>query len=184
MYKILFRFFVDYDKEEKWLNKMEAKGYHFHKYCLFFYIFTVGEADTYTYRIELLENMPGSPESVEYLEFLNETGIEYVQPWYRWVYLRKKKSLGPFESFTDRRSKLKHLQRILSLQSACTLIMFINIFINMNNMFATHNYGDSKTLFTGLFVLFTFLFFVIGRATLKTFLSVRELQKELEIHED
>lgn len=112
----------DYDKEEKWLNKMAAMGLAMTGVGFARYTFKEGVPGEYVYRLQLLENLPGHTESVQYLRFLEETGVEHVASMNRWVYLRKKAADGPFEVFSDLESQIKLLRPVCTLLFALTLI--------------------------------------------------------------
>ena len=103
----------DFDKEELWLNEMSSKGLALTSvgYCR--YEFEPCQPGEYKYRIELLENMPNHPESVQYIKFMEESGIEQVESYMRWVYFRKRSDEIPFDLFSDAASKIKHLDRIM-----------------------------------------------------------------------
>ena len=75
----------DYDKEEEWLNKMAAMGLAMTGVGFARYTFKEGAPGEYIYRLQLLENLPGHTESVQYLRFLEETGVEHVASMNRWV---------------------------------------------------------------------------------------------------
>lgn len=59
----------------------------------------------YSVRLELLENPPVHPKSRHYIEFLEETGAEYLGSTARWAYFRKK--TGEFKLFSDNVSRMK-----------------------------------------------------------------------------
>ncbi len=111
----VYRLFLNYEKEEAWLNKMAAKGLHCVDAYLGRYLFEKGAPGAYIYRIELLEYLPGHPEGAAYLEFLAESSVEVVASSLRWVYLRKKAADGPFDLFSDKASRLAHYKRVLQL---------------------------------------------------------------------
>lgn len=67
-YKVLFAW--DFEKEEKWLNEMSAKGMQLVGVGIFKYIFEEGNPGEYFYRIELLEELPTHPESISYIRFM------------------------------------------------------------------------------------------------------------------
>lgn len=113
MKKRVFKCFTNYEKEEIWLNQMAAQGWHCVDYFLCRYTFEKGEPGEYTYRIQLLDQVPTHVESAAYLEFLEEAGIQAVASSMRWVYLRKKTADGPFEIFSDRESRIAHYRRII-----------------------------------------------------------------------
>lgn len=117
----IFKLFVNYEKEEAWLNKLAAQGLHCVDYMMGRYTFEKGAPGEYTYRIQLLENVPTQAESRAYLEFLEESGVEHIASHLRWVYLRKKTVDGPFELFSDISSRIAHYRRVVT--------MFIPIFL-------------------------------------------------------
>ncbi|MBN2616897.1 MAG: DUF2812 domain-containing protein, partial [Spirochaetales bacterium] len=112
MKKIVRKAYINYEKEEKWLNEMCSKGYGLVGYSWCKYTFNDCEPNEYIYRLEMLEHLPSSPEGQKYLEFLKDTGIEHVATYIKWVFLRKKSSDGQFNLFTDIESKVKHHMRI------------------------------------------------------------------------
>ncbi len=111
----IVRLFVDYEKEEAWLNQMAAKGLHFMSYVFPVYLFEDGEPGAYIYRLELLDELPSHPASRKYLRFLADSGVECVDTYLRWVYFRKPASDGPFELYTDAASRIRHYHRIMLL---------------------------------------------------------------------
>lgn len=121
----------DYDREELWLNEMSAKGLALTSvgYCR--YEFAPCEKGEYNYRIELLDNMPTHPESVQYIKFMEESGVEQIGSYMRWVYFRKKSDDIPFDLFSDAPSKIRHLNRILTLIGILGAVNFYNGFYNV-----------------------------------------------------
>ena len=82
----------DFDKEEAWLNEMASEGLALVSVGWCRYEFEPCEPGEYIVRLQLLEKKRRSPESEEYLAFLEETGAEHVGSWMDWVYLRRKAS--------------------------------------------------------------------------------------------
>ena len=115
MVRRVFKAFMNYLKEEKWLNSMSKKGLQMTGYNFLCYTFKEGEPGEYIYRIELLKELPGHPESAAYLKFMEESGVEVVATYLRWAYFRKKASEGAFEIYTDRKGKIKHAGRVIAL---------------------------------------------------------------------
>ena len=105
----------DFEKEEKWLNEMAAKGLALVDYSICRYSFEECEPGEYSFKIQLLEHRPNHPESEQYIRFIEETGAEQVASYLNWVYFRKKTADGPFEIFSDIDSKLKHYILIKNL---------------------------------------------------------------------
>ncbi len=114
-----------YEKEEKWLNEMSAKGMLLTDISPFRYVFEEGTPGKYIYRLELLEHLPSHPESIAYIKFLEETGIEYVGSCVRWIYLRRPASDGAFEIYSDIKSKLMHLKRITAIANTMSIVFAI-----------------------------------------------------------
>ncbi len=123
----------EFDKEEKWLNEMAAKGLtlasmHFTKY-----MFEETDPGEYQIRIELLDKHPTHPEGENYIRFVEATGAEQVASWIDWVYFRKKTADGPFELFSDNSSRIRMLNRVIGLLSTlavmCLLAGGYNLFL-------------------------------------------------------
>ena len=60
------KIFLNYEKEEEWLNEMSAKGMALIYYSWCRYVFEETQNNEYIYRIELLEKSPTSAESIPY----------------------------------------------------------------------------------------------------------------------
>jgi len=172
-----FRMHADYVKEEKWLNNMSQKGYHFVNYNFFRYLFEKDVTKAYTYRIELLDNMPSHPKSQAYLDFLKETNIMVVSSYFRWVYLRKESKEGTFELYSDFDSKIQHFSRILTLQGIVGLANFVIALSNINL-----GYSD-KTFNLPVGYLNLVLALILGYFCAKNYMSIRRLKKEKQISE-
>jgi len=115
MKQVIRKLFIDFEQEERWLNQMESRGLHFIDYTIGRYLFEEGKPGEYIYRIELLDNWHSHPESRAYIRFMEESGIECVSVYTRWVYFRKKASEGPFDLFSDCESRIAHYKRVLLL---------------------------------------------------------------------
>jgi len=156
------RAFLDYEKEEKWLNEMAAKGLAMTDYSWCRYVFEETPPGEYTYRLELLDNVVIHPESRKYIEFLEETGVEQVAAYMRWVYFRKKTKDGPFDLYSDIDSKLGHYQRVFQLWFVLTMaeiaIGCSNIAIGFSHISSGHanfnGWMGMLLLALGLFLLF------------------------------
>lgn len=125
-------FFVwEFDKEEKWLNEMTAKGLCLVSigYCK--YEFEDCEPGEYKICLQLLDKMPRHPESQKYIEFLETTGAEHIGSYARWVYFRKKATEGEFKLFSDNTSRINYLSKIIGFLA---LITIANLVIGINNV--------------------------------------------------
>lgn len=122
----------DFDKEERWLNEMAARGLSLVSVGWCRYEFEDCIPGEYSIRLELLKEKPAHPESMKYMEFLEETGAEHVGSWMRWIYMRKKKADGEFQLFSDRESRIRHLTRIIQFIGVLT---GFNLFAGLYNVF-------------------------------------------------
>jgi hypothetical protein len=111
----IWKAFFDYEKEEKWLNKLSTQGLAMTSYNFCHYTFEDCIPGEYIYRIEFLKNRVNHPESIRYIRFMEENGIEHVDTYHSWVYFRKKAADGNFKIYTDYDSQIKHYQRISNL---------------------------------------------------------------------
>lgn len=153
----------DFEKEEQWLNEMSAKGLELVSIGWCKYIFKDGNKNEYKYRIELLENLPAHAESISYIRFLEDMGIEHIGSFFRWVYFRKKTQDGDFDIYSDIDSKIKHYRRIsvfVGILGLANLMPAISNAINyFNNDFMRGfpifilNGVVAVTLITGYFIL-------------------------------
>ncbi len=115
----------NFDKEEKWLNEMAAKGLALISVGFCKYEFEDSLPGEYTVRMEMLQNERTHPETHKYLSFMEETGAEQVGYLKRWVYFRRKSEAGPFEIFSDHDSRIKHLKRIISFVLTLSILNFL-----------------------------------------------------------
>ena len=143
----------DFEKEEKWLNEMAAKGLSLVSVGFCKYEFEDSMPGEYKICLQLLNKMPLHPESKKYIEFLETTGAEHVGSFIRWVYFRKKATEGDFELFSDNDSRLKYLSGVISFVS---LITVTNWMVGINNVFiatsfsSPMNYAGILNLLIGL----------------------------------
>ena len=133
----------EFDKEEKWLNEMAAKGFALVAVGFCRYEFERCEPGEYSHRLELLDNKPSHPESAQYIEFLESTGAEHVGSYLNWIYLRKKKEYGEFEIFSDLQSRINHLSRMIKLLAT---IAALNLFPGLYNVILFLLMGHSISL--------------------------------------
>ena len=187
MKHVVRKAFWDYEKEEKWLNEMSAKGMALTDYSWCRYVFEEAQPNEYTYRIELLENMPNHAESVAYIRFLEESGVECVATYTRWIYLRKKTSEGSFEIYTDIDSRIKHYKRIYTMWNTLTFVEFTaglsNLVIGIVNLnigekLGNFSYGNLAIGFTLLPL--GLLFYRLGRPLRR---KIKKLEQEKTIRE-
>ncbi len=136
MRKIVKKWFWawDFEKEEKWLNEMSAKGLALVDYSICRYSFEECEPGEYSFKIQFLEHRPSHPESEQYIRFMEETGAEQIASYLNWVYFRKKTAEGPFELFSDIESKMNHLILIKKLLLPIGILNLSIAFLNFINL--------------------------------------------------
>jgi hypothetical protein len=189
-YKKVRVFFVNqHEKEEEWLNEMSAKGYAMVSiHGGIFYEFERCEPGEYIYRLELLEQSIISPLSMDYIRFLEDTGVEMVGSWVRWVYFRKKAKDGAFDLFSDLASKVNHFIRIRNFVIPFIFLEYSLALTNISSYISNFRYHDSmreilsnynliiSILLTFFGTLFTLFFISLQR-------KINSMKKEHRIRE-
>lgn len=167
-----------YEKEEKWLNEMSAKGMQLVDVGLFRYTFEDGNCGEYTYRLEFLEHWPYHAESMSYIRFIEDTGAEHVASFRKWVYFRKKSSDGVFELYSDNISKIKHYFRIIRLLA---ILCVANLFQMPNTIFRFLEGKSPAVLIVIALQTFIVILFIIGCTDI--YRKIRRLKKDKHIKE-
>lgn len=158
-----FKPFWSVEKEQNWINQMSANGYALTDYFWIRYVFEKTEPGEYAYQIDLLEKNINTPETDAYIKFLEESDIEVVSTYMRWIYLRKKTSNGPFQLYTDNESRLKYLHRRRNFWLGLIVLEFWAAFVNavpaISSMLEDDFFPD---YFYRINVFFAVLCFCIG----------------------
>ena len=128
--KIKVNWFVDFDKEEEWLNNMSADGW-----CLWhtngvIYRFKEAMPGEFIFQIDFDEKTSSTDE--DYVAFRASCGDKFVHQWKNKIYWKRLASEGPFESEDNVQAKLRmtnkaynhHIQSLIGL----TLIMAFGCF--------------------------------------------------------
>lgn len=123
---VKYRLYFDKDKETRWLNEMADNGFAMTGFCAGFYKFEQCEKEKYIYQIDFKNEFFSVPE--DYREIMEETGIQIVDTWGFWVFLRRLKSKGEFELYTDIDSQIEHYKKILMLLKIVTIIEILCMF--------------------------------------------------------
>ncbi|WP_155593775.1 DUF2812 domain-containing protein [Lysinibacillus cavernae] len=148
MKKRIYRFFIDYEKEEQWVNEMADRGWNLKKSVVGYFVFEKGTPSQYIYRNEFVNR-----KSKDYFEFLDTMNIECVAKFGCWAYYRKLKSEGPFEIFTDTTSKINYIK---SMNRMFILLFLLNILAGIYN-FSIGSSGPSVGLLNASVGCFNFL---------------------------
>ena len=154
----------DFEKEEQWLNEMAMNGWRLCSVGFCRYEFEKCEPGEYTIRLEMHE----SDDS--YIQFMRETGAEYIGRVVQWIYFSKKTEDGSFDLFSDIDSRIQHLDKIGKMIS---LIGAANLLIGLTNSAQMGNMGVVNLL------LATLLMYGLGRIHGKK----EGLEKERLLHE-
>lgn len=178
VYKLLWAW--EYDKEEKWLNEMAAKGMALVSVGLCKYIFEDSEPGKYTYKIELLDKMPYRSDSEAYIRFLEETGAEHVGSIFRWIYIRKKTSEGALNLYSDIESRIRYVRR---LRIFFISLLCLELFVGLMNVFiGAFSYNINKiNLILGTLLLF--IAWMCGVAAFRHTKKLQLLRRENQIRE-
>ncbi|KOS64170.1 DUF2812 domain-containing protein [Lysinibacillus agricola] len=175
MRKRVYRFFLDYEEEEAWVNDMAEQGWHLKGTILGYFVFEKGEPGQYIYRNELVNG-----KSQDYYNFLESMNIECVSKFGVWAYYRKKKSEGPFELFSDSSSKIKYLK---SMNRLFISVTFLNLFIGFINLYIGLGESTEKFLNTGVSLINFVVAMIMCIPILKVVKRKKGLQRELHIFE-
>lgn len=123
-----WKFTFDKDEEEIWLNEMCRQGWAMTSFFVGVVTFVPCQPEEFIYQIDLIPGRFLQADDYEgYVIFMDEMGVEVLQRWGRWVYLRKRTEDGPFELYTDLESKIALYRRIrrmflfaLALEAMCS----------------------------------------------------------------
>lgn len=129
VYKLFWAW--QFDKEEKWLNTMAARGLALTGVGFCRYEFEETDPGAYQICLELLEHSISHPESERYIRFLEGSGVEHTGSFWRWAYFRRPSSEGRFELYSDRESRVKYLKRIIV---SLAIITGLNFYIGCYNV--------------------------------------------------
>jgi hypothetical protein len=116
---IIKRRYYDITENEEWLNEMAQDGHAMNDCCAGLFTDTFSfekcEPGEYIFRVLMLDHNVNHPESMRYLRFLRESGVEHIASNGNAVYLRKKAADSPFDILTDRDSRLKYHIKMVHL---------------------------------------------------------------------
>ena len=183
MKHVVRKAYWDFEKEEKWINEMCAKGMHLVNYTWCKYTFEDGEQGEYIYRLELLENPPNHDESAAYIKFLEESGVEHVTSYQCWIYLRKLSSEGDFEVYSDVESKLKYYKRVNGFWMLVAVANLVAGITNIN-LAATLNWVNEMGKITYLNIIGGTLCLILGLFLLLISHPLRKKIRQLKTDSD
>lgn len=184
MKTIIRKAYWNFEKEEKWINKMSAKGFAMTDYSWCRYVFSDCEPGEYTYRIELLQKHASAPESRAYIGFMEENGVEHVASYMRWVYFRKKSAEGAFDIYSDIDSRLRHYRGVNMFWSVLAIaelaIGICNMFIGFPILSGTETFNASNAILGAAVTAFGMVILLMCHPIRK---KIRGLKTEKSIRE-
>ncbi|MFJ7640234.1 DUF2812 domain-containing protein [Peribacillus sp. NPDC097225] len=179
MKKVRYRFYLDYEKEEKWINEMAAHGWHLKKFSLGRFTFTKGEPGAFLYRNEFIMGKSKS-EMKDYFDLLKDSGITIIHEFGGWVYMKKVASEGPFELYTDTQSRIDYYTRMLNV---FLLLFFINVWSGIVNVGVLGDQSLPEFFNSAVGILNIAVALLIAIPIIKIIQRKRELKKSQQFFE-
>lgn len=158
---VVYKFFAmgEYEKKEKWINNMCSKGYALKSCNMCKFYFEPCTPDEYYYSLELLENLPKSPYSEDFINYLqDEWCVEYVCQYRNWAFFRREKSQGKFSLFPGVSEKVFYFKRILI--SRLIMILLLLGIGSLSMLYSTH--GSTDETFACLLFLIDIIVFIFN----------------------
>lgn len=165
---IKFKVYFDKDEETKWLNEKADEGWALVGFFAGFYRFEKTEKGKWRYQIDFGEKFGVATEN--YREFMNEAGIEIVQNWGYWIFLRKLASEGEFQLYTDVESSIEHYTKILKMFKVASIVEIICLFMEIMAAVNGATIGWAFACIIGA------LTFAVVNATIKTKNTINKLK--------
>ena len=103
--KISINWFVDFDKEEQWLNDMAKQGWAFWHTNGVIYRFKQSKPEEFIYQIDFDEKKKDGIE--DYVVFRSSCGDQFVHQWKNKIYWKRETTSGPFEAENNVAAKLR-----------------------------------------------------------------------------
>lgn len=113
--KNVVNWFIDFDKEEKWLNEMSRQGWCLWHTNGYVYRFKKSEPGEYLFQIDFDEDYINKSNE-DYVNFRSSCGDIFVHEWDSKIYWKRKASDGPFENGDNVAAKLRLAHKAFTLQ--------------------------------------------------------------------
>ena len=167
--KLKFRYFsiVEWEKEQDFLRREGLKGWRFTKATLLgIYHFEGCKPEDVVYQLDY--NPDGISHKEQYVQMFRDCGWEYIQDYFGFSLYRKPASEmdGDEEIFCDDQSRLEMVKRIFFGRMVPLIAIFFLLVIPNLYAQSTNHSSAGYVLswaFWILFVLYLFLFLVLGR---------------------
>ncbi len=178
-----FKAFWDFEKEEKYLNSMAQKGYNLIDYFWIRYVFERDKSNPYKYRIIFLQKRAKEIESQNYLDFLEENGVECIATYMHWAYVRSKTD-SDFEIYTDKADVINHLSIISKFWLRAGLFELVVAIIEFFTVFMLYfRFGEKHLVYFILACLLLVFSSVFLGMYFKLKKQIKKIRKELIINE-
>lgn len=172
---IRWKFTFDKDEEEFWLNDWCQSGWAMTKFFAGVVTFVPCQPGEFIYRIDLIPGRFLQANDYEgYVIFMDEMGIEVVQRWGRWVYLRKRAADGPFELYSDTESKIALYHRIRRM---FLVALAVEVFGSLSGWNLLARYPEDMFA-RGLVGLYIVMIAVVLRAVWRCSWRITELERQ------
>lgn len=173
------KFFIDFNKEEKWLNDMARKGYELRN-SFFVYQFRVVKPEESNYKIDC-RMFKNRVDFIEYCTLFEDSGWKHIRGnWYSGTqYFKKMNESGNDDIFSDSVSKAGRYKRMSSMWLSIALAYFtyLVVFILTSDGFQINKILHPRLLYltpdlwelSGVQFWFSFLIetpFALGRGYL------------------
>ena len=167
-----FRLYYDVEKELAWLQEMVNQGWAVTHFALGVYTFEPCKPGEYIYQIDLLKDIA---DFENYKAFMEDSGVEVICRWVRWVFVRRKAEEGHFALYTDRESLVQHYTNMkkffLPAAVAETACAVMELFAGI---------ASGKVAFGFLVLLLGALAVVLWRVVWKCSWKIETLKKQAE----
>ena len=174
---IKIKFYYDKDLCQKWLNEMCDQGWAFESYFFGICTFSECEPGKYYFQIDLLKSLMDSGGN--YKEFMRELKIEPVQQWFRWIFLRKRKTDGAFELYTDDESLIRHYAQIRNMFKIFILIQVACLALETMLMLRSETRAD-QMIILGVIAAIFFIILMMARQILRLSTKISKLKGKLD----
>ena len=165
---IKFRLYFDKDEETDWLNGMAKRGWAMKWFFLGLFWFEACEPGAYQYQIDF-GRKPFSVD-IDYRAFMEENGVEVVQPWGYWIILRRPASAGEFVLYTDVDSAIGYYCKIRKMFKA---VLIIELFFFLFEIYC----AVQGAAYVGTFIIGA-LVLVLSNAVIRTNRTIAQLQEQ------
>lgn len=113
--KNVINWFVDFDKEEKWLNEMSRQGWCLWHTNGYLYKFKKSAPGEFLFQIDFDEDYINK-DNEDYVNFRSSCGDIFVHEWDSKIYWKRRTADGPFAKNENITAKLRVAEKALNLQ--------------------------------------------------------------------